>query len=783
MALGSGLFAQTTLITTEATHVRANSYKTKNYGTSVTMEVKNEGTSSSNTRRAYLKFDLSSLTGAVSSAKLRLKVNDRNESSQTHEVRLVTTDTWLESSLTWSNQPAYGSIHQSVSVPAAASWIEFDVTTLAAQQLAGDKILSLAITAKGATYMRYHSDEAATAADRPVLVVTTVADSIPNILTTSLSGINTGAAYSQQLSVTGGNTPNTWSLSSGTLPTGLALSSSGLLSGTPTTGGTYSFTVKVTDVDSDIDTQALSLVVTTLDLIPNITTTTLTGATKGSSYSQQLLVSSGDAPNTWSLNTGSSLPAGLSLSSSGLLSGTPTTAGTYSFTVKVTDVDGDIDTQALSLTVLTNNPVSGMPSTSETLPAGLTAAFQLPSAANGNVISVVSYGATPNNSADDDGPKIAAAIAAASSGDTVLIPNGTYHVKTRRSIQLKTGVNLKGESQSGAIVAASFSTVTDNTGSYLVEAAQGVNNLTISDLTLTMIGGQSLRYALWLGQGTIVTANEAGRHIYGNETPVYRILVKNLKVTGFEKMGISLRNAYHVKVEGCTVTDASALGGGGEGYGIMLGYPKTTNCWVINNTCGPVIRHGILLQYEANHNLVESNFVTGTEEDAIDLHGEDEYCNDIYNNVITNALSAGIGLGNTGGTPEHYNSGPNNLLRNNEISGCERGIYIMNESDNQVMRANYIHDNTDIGIYVTEDGGDNLVADSNILIANKYGVRFEAGAGLQFTNNTVNNSTSYAAKFLSGVTAFTITGNDFRYNGSRVEVSNLSAGTYSGNLE
>lgn len=87
------------------------------------------------------------------------------------------------------------------------------------------------------------------------------------------------------------------------------------------------------------------------DTTPTITTTSLPGGTVGSSYSQSLGVSSGNSPFTWSVSAGS-LPAGLSLgSSTGAITGTPTTAGTSNFTVLVTDTDGDIDTQALSIVV------------------------------------------------------------------------------------------------------------------------------------------------------------------------------------------------------------------------------------------------------------------------------------------------------------------------------------------------------------------------------------------------------------------------------------------------
>ncbi len=95
-------------------------------------------------------------------------------------------------------------------------------------------------------------------------VAVTVSNTSPpplNITTTSLPSATVGTAYSQTLTATGGTTPYTWSRSSGTLPPGLTLSSAGIISGTPTTAGSFSFTVQVTDSPSATDTQPLSLTV------------------------------------------------------------------------------------------------------------------------------------------------------------------------------------------------------------------------------------------------------------------------------------------------------------------------------------------------------------------------------------------------------------------------------------------------------------------------------------------------------------------------------------------
>jgi len=151
---------------------------------------------------------------------------------------------------------------------------------------------------------------------------------------TSLSSARAFSPYSVSLTTTGGGSATySYGLSSGSLPQGLSLSSEGLLSGTPTVtvGGSFPFTVLVT---TSTNCQATMNYI--LGVCANITIGPLPNPTVGIPYSWTLSAYGGVAPYTFSVSSGS-LPSGLTLSSSGQLSGTSTTAQTSSFTVSVTD--------------------------------------------------------------------------------------------------------------------------------------------------------------------------------------------------------------------------------------------------------------------------------------------------------------------------------------------------------------------------------------------------------------------------------------------------------------
>ncbi len=175
----------------------------------------------------------------------------------------------------------------------------------------------------------------------------------PTVTTTSLSAGTVSSAYSATVSASGGTTPYTWSITAGALPAGLSLTaSSGVISGTPTAAGSSSFTVQVKDAKNNTGTQALSISIVAAAQPPTVTTTSLSAGTASSAYSATVSASGGTTPYTWSITAGA-LPAGLSLTaSSGVISGTPTAAGSSSFTVQVKDAKNNTGTQALSISIV-----------------------------------------------------------------------------------------------------------------------------------------------------------------------------------------------------------------------------------------------------------------------------------------------------------------------------------------------------------------------------------------------------------------------------------------------
>jgi hypothetical protein len=185
-----------------------------------------------------------------------------------------------------------------------------------------------------------------------------VNDRVPTWSTSSILPIfSRNVSYSTTVVATddSGVAP-TYSLISGSLPTGLSLNStSGVISGTASSSTPASFTLRATDNGGNTADRAFTMA----NSVPTWSTTTLTNATINTAYSTQLVATDDSGANpTYSLYSGT-LPSGLSLSSAGVISGTPTAFTTASFTVRATDANSGYADQSLSLTVSSGISATG----------------------------------------------------------------------------------------------------------------------------------------------------------------------------------------------------------------------------------------------------------------------------------------------------------------------------------------------------------------------------------------------------------------------------------------
>jgi hypothetical protein len=169
-----------------------------------------------------------------------------------------------------------------------------------------------------------------------------------SIATSSLPAAAVGAPYSATLKTAGVDSNTTWEVSAGSLPAGLTLSKEGVISGTPTAGGSSTFTVEATGVAKDFSGTRVDTKQLTLNVVALAATLSRPTAEVGVPFRASLVGSGGQAPYRWSA-TGA--PAGLTVAADGTLSGTPRRAGSYAIAARVVDATGAESTLQVRLVV------------------------------------------------------------------------------------------------------------------------------------------------------------------------------------------------------------------------------------------------------------------------------------------------------------------------------------------------------------------------------------------------------------------------------------------------
>jgi hypothetical protein len=205
----------------------------------------------------------------------------------------------------------------------------------------------------------------------------------PGVLPDAVIGI----PYSFTFQSSGGISPVSWSVASGQLPAGLSLSAGGTLSGTPTTTGSFTFTAQAGDTSSPAQTITISVAIRSASVLA-ITSAggALPDAIVGNAYSVGLQVTGGTAPYIWTLTSGQ-LPAGLTFSTAGVISGTPTVANATptALTVQVQDSGAPAQRKLLMLTIRVPEPLAIIPASGPLARASSGAAYSTALSAAGGV--------------------------------------------------------------------------------------------------------------------------------------------------------------------------------------------------------------------------------------------------------------------------------------------------------------------------------------------------------------------------------------------------------------
>lgn len=413
----------------------------------------------------------------------------------------------------------------------------------------------------------------------------------------------------------------------------------------------------------------------------------------------------------------------------------------------------------------------------------------------------------PYNAVPDDGKDDTAAIqkaiddAAKTPGTEVYLPSGTYNLSnpTTKStfLQLKSGVNLRGESKDTVTLIADADKISGSTG--IIEG-MGVENIFISNFQITAIKPSKAKYSTDIEKSN---PNAFGAQYdlwigVNSSTPSKNIVIEDVGVENFKRGGIRIEKSHDTIIRKCSFKNATEVNGGGAGYGVViqgtvkepaqLGRYDETYFNLVENCVftGPYIRHGVLLQFYAHNNLIRNNTFDGTLLDSVDLHGESEFLNEICDNQIKNVTKGGaVGVGNTGGTApsNHSASGPSNYIHDNTVENCRDGISVimgspktrienniientsiknskgimLKNAPDTIVKNNTIKDNTGqgfISIYLTKDEGDknanndgagnpkNELIDGNKITNNSNGVLVEAGNTISISNNYINNNLS-----------------------------------------
>jgi parallel beta-helix repeat protein len=513
----------------------------------------------------------------------------------------------------------------------------------------------------------------------------------------TLANATANTAYSATVSATGGSGSYTFAVSAGSLPSWLSLNSTtGALSGTPSTTGSYSFTIKAADTSNTSLTgsKAFTLTVGAASSLI-VSPATLANATANSAYSATLSATGGSGSYTFSVSAGS-LPSWLSLNSStGVLSGTPTASGSATFTLKAKDTSNPnlTGTQAYTLTVVASSGQTFYVATTgnDNNSGSASAPFK--------TLQHAMMSLQPGDTLDVEAGDYAGFIVgwdsvAASSGDQYGYIDGTASAPI--TIQAAPGT------AAGSVIINSQNNETQAG----IDLEPGCNYITISGITINGSSGGLAEYPN-KGEGIKVAGSN-------------NVVVANCTITDIDYgFGIIADNANNVMLLDNTITGTGGQGNPDYGHGIYIsgstndavvkGNVIDNNSYIGIHVNGDASEGGIGLVTNA---LIADNFIYNNGQNGINCDGIQS--STIENNVIYGYQGFGICLyqSDAAGPSE------NNVIVNNTIvstvSGAGAAIRILDGGTGNTILNNISLGGGGIALRISSDSMSGLVSNYNI---------------------------------------------------------------------
>lgn len=347
-----------------------------------------------------------------------------------------------------------------------------------------------------------------------------------------------------------------------------------------------------------------------------------------------------------------------------------------------------------------------------------------PKQVSGSIINVLEAGAVVDDDSFDNTPVIKAIMETIKPGDELYFPEGKYYFKSqlpgvslyKPNIHITTdNISLRGDGEDKTFIISKNQPIANKSSNTATLLITDASKIKISNLSITSIYKDS---NLPKPGVTNENNNVNGKYdspkyhivVYGNSKKTGKVIIDQIEVEYFQVTGIRIHNSAENQILNTTIQKATDIGGGGHGYGIEIRGNGTGQFHLIDtyqdtyfnvvanvNITSPYMRHGIILTYMAHNNFVFNNTVKYNGDDGIDLHGQDEFLNYLYNNISSDSYNgAGIGLGNYGNSSnKHAETGVGNVLYQNLLERNRYGVTIQYETFYTQVIENVMRNNRD----------------------------------------------------------------------------------------